>query len=76
MPRYFFHLRNRLDADDPEGRMMPDADTARAEAIKDARSVIASEVLEGRLDLDGWIEIVDETGDPVLTVTFRDAVSE
>jgi hypothetical protein len=76
MPRYFFNLKNSIgDVKDHEGLVMSDLDAARAEAIKGARSVIASEVLEGRLDLAGHIDVTDEKGALVLTVTFQEAVS-
>jgi hypothetical protein len=35
---------------------------------------MSAEVLEGRLDLDGQIEVTDDENDEVMTVRFRDAV--
>ena len=76
MPHYYFNVRNGIGyVQDDEGKEMPDLDAARAEAIKGARSIIASEVLEGRLDLEGAIEVADSGGQRVLRITYREAVS-
>jgi hypothetical protein len=76
MPRYFFNVRNGIGfvADD-EGMELSGLEAARAVALKGARSIIVDEVLEGRLDLDGAIEVVDEAGNRLLTMTYRQAVS-
>ena len=44
-----------------------------AAALKGARSIISQEVQQGRLDLDGHIEVVDGEGRSVLTLSFREA---
>lgn len=76
MPRYYFHIHNGLgDVEDKEGRELADLDAAQAEAVVGARSLIASEVLEGRLDLNGFIEVTSGQGHQILRVTYREAVS-
>ncbi|HYJ30590.1 MAG TPA: hypothetical protein VEW25_09650 [Allosphingosinicella sp.] len=75
MPRYFFHLRNDVSTDDEEGLEVPDLVGARDYAIFNARAIAAENVHKGHLDLSHRIEIGDETGAIVDTVTFRDAVS-
>jgi hypothetical protein len=76
MPHYYFHIRNGLGfIEDREGMDVADLDAAHKEAVKGARSLIASEVLEGRLDLSGAIEVTDNEGQPVLTIPYQKAVS-
>ena len=75
MPTYFFHIRGgALDAKDGEGLVLPDLAAARAEALRGARSLIAADVLEGRLNLIDRIEVEDEDGRLVLTLPFVAAV--
>ena len=59
MPRYYFHLRNGLDAEDEEGAELPDEAAARAHAVDCARDLAAADVSEGSLDLDHAIEVAD-----------------
>jgi hypothetical protein len=61
-------------AEDDEGRDLPDDETARAEAVKGARDLMASELREGQLDLSSFIEVEDETHTLLFTVTFAEAV--
>jgi hypothetical protein len=76
MPRYFFHLRNDLDVPDPEGKELPDLDAARAQALAFAVDMAAASVLEHRkLNLQHRIDVEDETGAILLTVTFGDAIT-
>lgn len=76
MARYYFHMR---DANgrirDEEGVDLPDIEAARAEAMRGARSIIGHDVLAGRLDLSGAIEVVDEAGQEIHALAFVDAVS-
>jgi hypothetical protein len=75
MARYHFNLYNGDGlVEDEEGRELDGLDEARSEALKGVRSIIADEVLQGRIDLTGRLEVVDAEGAPVLTIAFRDAV--
>ena len=74
MPRFFFHLHNGEDVPDREGMDLPDREAAHGEAIRNARSIMAEEIMEGNLPLRDVIEVVDESGVAVMTVAFRDAV--
>lgn len=75
MPRYHFNIRNGHGfTPDEEGLELSSHQDARMQAISGARSLISAEVLEGRLDLCGQIEVTDDDNDEVLTVSFRDAV--
>lgn len=75
MAKYFFHLRDGRDVLlDPEGRDIAEAATIPALALRDARSMISQDVLKGRIDLQQWIEVIDEAGQIIHRLDFRDAV--
>jgi hypothetical protein len=77
MPRYFFHGDDRgVRFEDDEGQVLPDREDARVHAIRGARSIIATAVLEGQLDLSGVIHVVDESGTAVVQIRFADVVME
>lgn len=75
MPRFYLHLYDDLVVKDEDGIFLADADEAWREAVRSARSIIAEQALKGRINLKHWIDIVDENGEPVLTVPFSSAVS-
>ena len=74
MPRFFFNMRNGESIDDPDGIFLPDTRSARLEAIRNARDIMAEEVRRGHLSLSHRIEVTDENGEPVLAVPFREVV--
>ena len=74
MPKFFFNLRDDVSVEDCEGKELADAGTAREAAVHYAREMMAEDVRDGRLVLKDSIEIVDEKGEKVLTVPFRDAI--
>lgn len=75
MPLFFLHIRNGLGfIEDEEGSELPDHEAARIKAVRGARSIIAEEVLGGEIDLEGSIEVADEAGKVVLTVSYAEAV--
>ena len=73
MPRYFFHVCNDDLTIDEEGCEQPDLATAREWAIENARSLVCESVRKGHLNLDDRIEIADDSGGRLMTVTFREA---
>ena len=75
MARYHLNIRNGngFTADD-EGMDLSSIDHARQEAIRGARSLLSAEVLEGKLDLNGQIEVTDDDSACILTVRFVEAV--
>jgi hypothetical protein len=75
MPRYFFHLHNDIEAADPEGRELPGPAEARAAAVVEARAVMMENVQKGRIKLSHRIDVLDETGSLVESVTFADALT-
>ena len=74
MPHYYFHLHDETITQDDEGCDLPDLDSARASAIRDARSLMSSQVLDGHLDLDHWVEITNGNGSKIDEVSFRSAI--
>ena len=76
MPIYYFDVRNSFGfASDEEGKELASFDEARAVAMEAARSLISADVKEGRLDLNGTIEILDEQRQPITTISFAEAVT-
>ena len=74
MPRFFFHIRDGESIDDPDGMYLPDSQTARLEALRSARDIMAEDVRRGRLQLGSWIEVTDEQGEAIFAVPFAEAV--
>ena len=75
MPRYFFDLHECGDVvEDPEGCEVSDTDAARELAMKAARSIMMSEVADGRPCLSCHIVVRNEFREAVLEVPFRDAI--
>lgn len=75
MPRYFFHLYNDIVAMDEEGAELPDLEAARANGIREAREMLLETVAEGRINFSHRIDIADESGAVVDSVTFGEAVT-
>ena len=74
MPRFFFNLRDEISVEDSEGKELPDALEAREMAVACARGMMSEDIKDGRLMLKDEIDIVDERGDKVLTLPFREAI--
>jgi hypothetical protein len=75
MPRYFFNLRNSTSTNDEEGRILPDIEAARIAARANAINMAAVSVLEERLfNPRHHIEVTDEAGEVLFTVSFGEVV--
>jgi hypothetical protein len=74
VPRYFFHVYDDIIAEDEEGTELPNLAAARLNALRGARDLIAEQVSRGYIVRSHWIDVVDEQGEKVLTITFGDAV--
>lgn len=75
VPRYFFDLHNDMDVLDEEGKELPDPQSARAHALREALEMIHASIDEqGHIDLRHCIEIREE-GAIVDVVHFEDAVT-
>ena len=76
MPRYYFHLHNGDGVTpDEEGQELDGLGEAHSAALAGIRSILAGEVEEGAMDLDGRLEITEGDVERVLIVSFREAVS-
>lgn len=76
MARYFFHLHNDIEAEDPEGVELPDLAAARKWAMRSARDLAAASLVEhGRIVRSHRIDVADQSGAVVLTVRFGDVVA-
>ena len=75
MPHYHLHLHNaHVDASDEEGMEFVDLSAARVKAIEGIRGFLGHEVMTGRMDLRGQVDIADDGGVVLLTVRFDEAV--
>jgi hypothetical protein len=76
MALYFLNVYNRTGASrDEEGMDLPDLDAARVQAVNGIRSILQDEVGHGAIDFEGRVEVLDEAGHLLATVTYRDAVA-
>jgi hypothetical protein len=75
VPRYFFDIFDHAVSLDDEGIELADAEAARQAALAGARSMMCDELAQGRLTLHHRIEVRDEAGDELLSLTFGDAVT-
>jgi hypothetical protein len=76
VPRFYFDLHNGIGlVADEGGRELANLEVVRREALKGIRSVIAAEVVKGKLDLTGKITVHDGNGGEVLIIAFDEALS-
>jgi hypothetical protein len=75
VPRFFFHVFDDDVTRDEDGLELPDAAAAAAVALRSARALACEQVGQGCLRLRDRIDVADEAGALVATVTFRDAVA-
>ena len=73
MARYYFHLRTDSNVLDEKGLEFPDLAAARLRAIETARAMACADILLGRVNLDHSIEVADDQGAALLSLTFREA---
>ncbi|HJR57354.1 MAG TPA: hypothetical protein VJ798_12315 [Rhizomicrobium sp.] len=75
MPRFFFHVREGADVSrDTEGQELPDVEAARREAISTNREMLGERLLHGGPLNHRQIEIADETGHVVDTVSAQEVL--
>src|SRR5665213_1451915 len=66
MENYHFHVRGGVDRSlTPDGRQLVDLDAAKREALRNAREIMAHDVLMGNMDLNLHIVVLDGGGDHV-----------
>jgi hypothetical protein len=69
-----FHVINDIDAPDVEGEQLNNLAAAHLKAIDYARDLAAAAVRQGRLDLKHRIDVENEDGEVLASVTFADAI--
>ena len=74
MPRYFFNVYDDVIALDEEGKELPNEEVARLHALIGARDIMASQVKHGYMVLSHWIDVADNQGKVLFSVTFEQAV--
>ena len=74
MARFHFHLHNQFDVFDDVGLELPDVAAAISEALHSARELASRDVKEGTLNLLHRIDVDDDQGHHVATMTFADAI--
>ncbi len=75
MPRYFFDVVSGSNiVADEEGTDLPSLDTARSEAVSDARYLMSEAILRGEDVSHKVVQIRDDRGDVVLRVPFADTI--
>ena len=72
--RFYFHIRDYVHVDDPEGRELPDEAAAREHALEAARELVCAGILDRQgVNLDHRVEVATEAGQVLFSVTFREA---
>jgi hypothetical protein len=74
MPRFFFHVFDDFVVRDDEGLELADAEAAHREALAGARAMICEQVSKGRITLSHHLDVEDEEGRRVLSLTFGEAI--
>jgi hypothetical protein len=73
---YFFHLCDGRDTlIDPDGRDVGELSLISVAALKEARAMISQDALGGKIFLGQFIEVRDEGGKLIHSLSFRDAVT-
>lgn len=76
MTHYFFHICSRTERiEDREGADFDTLDAALAEARLAAREILAEDLRKGYVDETRLFEIVDERGELMARVPFKEAIS-
>ena len=76
MPRFFLHLHEcGTLIDDEDGVVLADLADARSRAVLEARTVMSSEVREGRLCLSCYILVETERHEEVYRLPFHEALT-
>ncbi len=75
MPKFFLNLlEDGTRIDDPDGHELPALVSARAEAIRSAREIMAEDLRAGRPLHHGQIEICNNAGEVLEVVRFPDVL--
>lgn len=74
MPHFYFQVRNgHRHTPDEDGLDLANQAAAVQIALESIRSMVAEDVQLGVVDLDGCIDIIDDEGNLLVTVSFAEA---
>jgi hypothetical protein len=77
MNRYFFNIRRNGDtALDNEGEDFVSLEDAREHAVNSIRELIAAQIKVGESVADEHIDVCDDTGNTLVSVSFHDVVKD
>lgn len=74
MPNFRFHIVNDIDVPDDEGLDLDNLAAAHLKAIDYARDLASASVRQGRLNLKHRIDVEDDAGQVLVSVSFGEAV--
>ena len=75
MPRFYFHFDDGSSrTQDPEGIVLPDAEAAWYQGVRNALEVIHAQFGSGTINPGQRFEVEDEHGEPVWAVPFEEVV--
>ena len=76
MPRFYFHLWDGEEwLADPEGMRLSDSAMAIDASLRQARDVMAGDVLRGWLDMNCRIAVNDDKGETIHMLAFADCIT-
>jgi len=75
MPRYYFDLHNDMDAVDHEGKELAGIEQATRQALVEARAMLEDSAGHGRINLNHFIQVRDESGKVVHRLHFDEVVT-
>ena len=75
MPRFYFHFDDgNSRKPDPEGMVLPDAEAAWYQGVRNAMDIIHAQFGNGNLMPGQRFEIEDEEGQAIWALPFEDVV--
>jgi hypothetical protein len=73
--KFYFHLRDGVDIlIDEEGRQLDSVEAVTDVALREARSIISCDAIEGHIRLDLRIDVEDASGVVVHSLAFMEAI--
>ena len=73
MPRFYFHFDDGSSRQaDPEGMILPDAEAAWYQGVRNMREIIQTQFGGGSIAPGQRFEIEDEEGQPVWALAFEE----
>lgn len=76
LTRFYFHIRDGVFIEDPDGSLLPDLPAARQFAILSARDLWARALRVGQDPSEMMIEITDEQGICLASIALTDALPD